>query len=99
MSAQGGLFDPPASVLAEEGRRQGRKRADTGTTKVARYDTGWLARARHTARDLAAKRGRVTSDDLYDVCPLPLDAHPNLMGAVWRSIGLPVLGFEPTLRL
>lgn len=98
MSGQPGLFDPPASVKAEEGRRQGRQRADYGAKRVARQDTLWVERARRVAREIASQRGRVTSDDLHEACPLPADAHHNLMGAVWRGIGLPVLGYETSRR-
>lgn len=98
MSGQPGLFDPPPAVAAEEGRRRGRQQAAYGTKRVARNDTLWVERARRVARDIAAQRGRVTSDDLHEVCPLPEGAHHNLMGAVWRGIGLPVLGYETSRR-
>ena len=98
MIAQPGLFDQPESVKAEEGRRRGRKAAEHGAKRVARHDSAWVEKARRTAREIASQRGRVTSDDLHEVCPLPDGAHHNIMGAVWRGIGLPVLGYETSRR-
>lgn len=95
---QTGLFDAPAATAAEKGRRQGRQRAEGGIERVSRHDTLWVEKARLVARRIAAERGRVCSDDLHEVLALPDGAHPNLMGAVWRSIDLPTIGWETSRR-
>lgn len=82
----------------ERGARQGRQRADSGIERVSRHDTLWVEKARLLARQAASEKGRVTSDDLHELLALPDGAHPNLMGAVWRGIGLPVLGYETSRR-
>lgn len=95
---QRGLFDPPEHVRAEDGRRRGRRAAEFGIGSVSRRDAGWIETARRVAREIAARKGTVCSDDLHDACPPPPDAHPNLMGAVWRSIGLPAIGWTTSRR-
>lgn len=95
---QTGLFDPPAAVAAEKGRRQGRQRADGGIQRVSRHDTLWVEKARLLARQIASQRGRVCSDDLHEALPLPDGAHPNLMGSVWRGINLRMIGYTQSRR-
>ena len=51
----------------------------------------YLATARVIARDLAARRGTITIDDVRDTCPPPSHIDPRVMGAVLKS-----KDFEPT---
>lgn len=45
---------------------------------------GWLSAARDVARQIAARHGRVTIDDVRALCPPPEDVDPRVMGAVFR---------------
>lgn len=53
----------------------------------------WLERARHTAIDIARRKGEVTIDDVRAECPPPDGVDPRVMGAVfhprsnWTCIG------------
>lgn len=96
MSRQIGLFDPPPSEV--ERRREGRRRRDVGLGAVARGWDDWLGRARDTARRVARERGKVSSDDIHALCPLPAGAHHNLMGAVFKTTGLVQIGWTQTER-
>lgn len=82
----------------KDGLQEGIERADYGIRKVSRHHGDWVDRARQTAVAFAKLHGRVTSDDLYEICPLPEGAHPNLMGSVWRGIDLRVIGYAPSRR-
>ena len=81
-----------------DGLQQGRERAEHGIRKVSRHYGDWVAKAQAAAIQHAQMYGEVTSDDLYDICPLPDGAHPNLMGSVWRGITLKAIGYTPSRR-
>lgn len=81
-----------------DGLKQGRELAEFGIRKVSRHYGDWVDKARQAAINHARVHGQVTSDDLYDICPLPEGAHPNLMGSVWRGIDLRMIGYAPSRR-
>lgn len=87
------LFDRPVSGLS-----QGIKRRDAGVKKVSDKNTEWLKEAQRIAKMLVNSRGTVCSDDIHEMFPPPLSAHPNVMGAVFRGLGLKVVGFKQTSR-
>lgn len=95
MMTQPSLFDPPTKA---ENLAEGLRRRDDGIETVSRDWDDWLSQARKTALRVAAERGSVCSDDIHENCPLPSGAHPNLMGAVFRGIGLTHVGWTHTTR-
>jgi hypothetical protein len=48
------------------------------------YREDWLVRAREVARELAAKRGEVTADDVRAHVPPPASIDGRVMGALFR---------------
>jgi hypothetical protein len=98
MSPQLGLFDPPPATARLNRRQEGRKRRDEGLQAVSQGWDAWLAQARAVARRVAQERGKVTSDDIHTLCPLPEGAHHNLMGAVFKTTGLVQIGWTQTER-
>ena len=86
------LFDQPL------GLPEGNRLRDAGVKKVSDKNQEWLQQAQKMAKAIAAKRGTVCSDDIHEVFPPPLKAHPNIMGAVFRGLGLKVVGFKQTTR-
>lgn len=71
---------------------------DQGIERVAMGKEEWLAAARSSMRQRAIERGEVSADDLYDACPPPPGSHPNLVGAVFRGLGLRVLRMTKSRR-
>lgn len=69
-----------------------------GIERVSRGYSEWINQARAVARRVAQERGSVSSDDIHELCPPPSDAHPNVMGAVFKGLGLRVISFMPTKR-
>lgn len=45
----------------------------------------WIERAREAARRLAAERGQISSDDIWDVAPPPPGVDPRVLGAVFSD--------------
>lgn len=45
----------------------------------------WIERARKAARDLAAVRGEISSDDIWDVAPPPAGVDPRVLGAIFSD--------------
>lgn len=58
----------------------------------------WIARARGFAVGIAAQRGRVTIDDVREVCPPPAGADPRIMGNVFKGGAFELAGHEPSKR-
>lgn len=58
----------------------------------------WLREAREKVYLRAKERGRVTSDDVHELTPLPSWVHHNVMGAVFRDKRLRAVGFTHTKR-
>jgi hypothetical protein len=69
-----------------------------GIERVSRSNSEWIAHAKDVARRVAHERGSVSSDDIHELCPPPPGAHPNVMGAVFKGIGLRVISFMTTKR-
>jgi len=69
-----------------------------GIEKVSRNNREWISQARTVAKRLAYEQGSVTSDDIHEHCPPPSNAHPNVMGAVFKDLGLRVVSFATTKR-
>lgn len=76
---------------------KGHERKEQGQLRVEGNNQVWINRAREAAAAYARFHGTVTSDDLYDICPPPEEAHPNVMGAVFRH-GFRRKGFVKTQR-
>lgn len=85
-------------AVPKDGRKEGIERAEYGIKKVSRHYGDWVDKARASAIQFAKTHGKVTSDDLYEICPLPEGAHPNLMGSVWRGINLRMIGYTQSRR-
>jgi len=45
----------------------------------------WLGRAREMMLTVITEKGNCSSDDCWERCPPPADAHPSLMGALFRD--------------
>lgn len=45
----------------------------------------WLAKARATMEQVIRETGSCSSDDCWALCPPPADAHPSLMGALFKD--------------
>ena len=45
----------------------------------------WLAKARDTMAKVCLEKGQCTSDDCWELCPPPADAHHNIMGCLFRD--------------
>ena len=69
-----------------------------GIEKVTRNNREWVSQARAVAKRVAYEQGTVSSDDIHELCPPPPDAHPNVMGAVFKNLGLRVVSFTTTKR-
>jgi hypothetical protein len=69
-----------------------------GIKRVASQHNDWLTRARAVAKKIAAETGSVSSDDVHAALPMPEGAHPALMGAVFKNLGLRVVGYTNTCR-
>jgi hypothetical protein len=62
------------------------KAQDQGVALVAKNNAEFLDVARKTARQIAAKHGVVTADDVREVCPMQ-PRHSNAWGALFRERG------------
>jgi len=58
----------------------------------------WISRARYAARQIAIKRGFVTSDDVWKECPPPAEIDPRVMGAVFKTEEFSQVGFVKSTR-
>ena len=59
----------------------------------------WLWNARAHARRLLATRDWITVDDIREACPPPRDAHPTVMGAVFKHADFETTGeYVPSRR-
>lgn len=72
--------------------RHGPSQAELGRQKheaaMRRFEgaySDWLDQARATMEEVIRKNGNCTSDDCWALCPPPADAHPSLMGALFRD--------------
>jgi hypothetical protein len=77
---------------------EGRQRRDRGLAKVSRDYGWWLDQARTVAEEIANRRGEVNSDDVHELCPLPIGAHHNLMGAVFKDARFKPIGYIASTR-
>jgi hypothetical protein len=77
---------------------RGQDLRDQGIAHVAARHVAWLVHARAEMLRLVDERGRVSADDLHAICPPPVDAHPNLIGAVFRRLGLQVIDWRKSTR-
>jgi hypothetical protein len=71
---------------------------DAGSGRVADRHAEWIEQARRVAHAVVDQRGRVSSDDLHELCPPPADAHPNIWGALFLRIGLVPVDYTKTRR-
>jgi hypothetical protein len=58
----------------------------------------WLREARRAAYAHARANGKVTSDDVHRLTPLPAWIHHNVMGSVFKSQHFVMLGFVQSAR-
>jgi hypothetical protein len=84
--------------MTQIGLFEGRQRRDKGLAKVSQGFDWWLEQARFLAEKIAREQGRVSSDQIHEVCPLPEEAHPNLMGAVFKDSRFEPVGYIPSQR-
>lgn len=63
----------------EDGRREARHAKD----RMATQNEEWLDRARSMMVSVIMKKGWCSSDDCWDICPPPADAHPSVMGCLF----------------
>ena len=73
-------FQMPMFDLAE-----GQRRRDLGLERVTERNDTWIAAARETMVALARQQTTVTSDDVWKYCPPPSDAHPSVMGGIFKD--------------
>lgn len=66
---------------------------DAGIAQVSLGKEEWLSMVRECAKSIAAKEGTVTINDLRERFTLPIGAHHNLWGAVFKSKQFKVVGF------
>ena len=69
---------------------------DAGVAKVKKNNEAWVAKARSTAKALAAWRGSVSIDDVLEACPRPESVNPNATGAVFREKCWKRIGYTPS---
>ena len=79
---------------------EGQRRKRDGIALGTFHGSGWLNRARTVARDIAAKQGNVTSDDVLAVVGHPeLEGlHRNSIGAIFQDPGFVLIGYTRTRR-
>jgi hypothetical protein len=70
---------------------------EAGQQQVELNAKEWVEAARVFAMDWADDHGSVTSDIVHKHLPPPADAHPNAMGAVFRT-GFVRIGYTTTTR-
>lgn len=58
----------------------------------------WIDKARYHAREIALKRGFVTSDDIWDICPPPNTIDSRVMGAVFSKHEFEQVGYVKSRR-
>lgn len=58
----------------------------------------WLNAARAIAIGIIRQHGSATAEDVRKLCPPPPDAHPNVMGALFKDIRFEPIGFEEARR-
>lgn len=76
----------------------GLARKDAGIDRVKENNAQWIKEARAVAMEILSIKGEICSDDVHEAFPPPADAHPNVMGALMRDLGLKAVGFRPTTR-
>lgn len=74
------------------------KLRDSGIDAVSKAHMVWLSKARALVLAIAEQQGTVSADDLHERMSLPKTAHPNLIGAVFRGLGLRVVGAVKSQR-
>lgn len=58
----------------------------------------WIAEARQLAREIAIRKGCVTSDDIWDACPPPATIDSRVMGAVFSRHEFEQTGYVKSRR-
>jgi len=79
---------------------EGQRRKQDGIALVTFHGSGWLNRARAAARAIAAKQGKVTSDEVLAVVGHPEreGLHRNSCGAIFQDPGFVLVGYTRTRR-
>jgi hypothetical protein len=65
--------------------KKGKQLRDEGIEEVSFDREDWIQRARLLAVNIARKDGTVDSDRVVKLYPIPEDADPRIMGAVFNS--------------
>ena len=70
----------------------GREDRDDALRRLEEARKTWVERARTVADIYARQMGEVCSDDIWAMCPPPVDVDPRVMGAVfakgkWERVG------------
>jgi hypothetical protein len=78
----------------------GEKRKRAGRDRVATRNKEWLEWARFHARQISMWTGRVTTDDIHELCTTfnRMPTHHNAFGAIFRGKQWECTGFEKSVR-
>lgn len=63
----------------------GRQKHQAAMQRFETQHAVWLHYARNKMIEVIEVRGACSSDDCWELCPPPADAHPSLMGALFRD--------------
>jgi hypothetical protein len=53
----------------------------------------WLNQARQTAIEVIRQHGQVSADDIHNLCPVPDDIEPRIMGCVFKTSQFKRIGY------
>lgn len=70
-------------MFAVRTQADGRRERDAAKRRMATANEEWLDRAREAMVTVIKEKGFCSSDDCWEKCPPPADAHPSLMGCLF----------------
>jgi len=74
----------------------GRELRDQAIERVAINKESYVQAARKVMHEILDRAGRVTSDDVRDLLPVPDGMDPRVLGAVFARCGLRRIGWKET---
>ena len=75
---------------------EGMRLRDVGIGRVYLNNFDWVDEARKIAKELAAKNGSVSIDEVLSACPRPAQVHPNATGSVFKEKIWAKVGYKPS---